>query len=88
MEYEKHPLFQELLGNRCFLRVYRPFHLLLADIYFLFHHGIKSSWQASLENILFFVIPHVSEFIFKPCNLLLEDETHSALYHEHTTTNT
>lgn len=53
MEYEKHPLFQELLGNRCFLRVYRPFHLLLADIYFLFHHGIKSSWQASLEIFYF-----------------------------------
>ena len=32
----------------------------------------------------FFIDSHVSEFIFEPCCLLLEDETHSTRYHRHT----
>ena len=36
------------------------------------------------ETFSFLIDSHVSEFIFEPCNLLLEDETRSTRYHTHT----
>ena len=36
------------------------------------------------ETFSFLIDSHVSEFIFEPCYLLLEDETHSTRYHKHT----
>ena len=37
------------------------------------------------ETFSLLIDSRVSEFIFEPCYLLLEDETHSTRYHRHTT---
>ena len=75
-------LIKSIVGIFCVSCV---FNLLFA----LFHlHGCYSNlWlEYRFKKIVSFLIDsHVSQFIFEPYNLQLEDETHSTRYHEHTT---
>ena len=67
------------------LRISRVFNLLFA-----FYHlqGCYSNlWlEYRFKKVVSFLIDsHVSQFIFEPCHLLLEDETRSTHHHGHTT---